>query len=419
LLTDANNPARGCTAPPHAVTKLRLLFCVVVGLFGAMHVGAAVGVVQDRVEKASQLARMQAKSLGFEEHPCGAWTWHVQQLPLHEELGCVPGNFLELARVIGVPFSRLRTSIPESLIAGVTSQCVGRRDGLSAKSIEAHAAQRQLALRMMMGETVSEEQRLQAKIPAVMDAQEAGRRSSATAAQDVTPPLQRVAATALVFAVLSMRCLVPEAELAQRHEAAATYFSGHGLDPEGCFFSFLAKFKCMLASDNIRKTGQWADRARLWRAILLSHEDGYFDPSQGLALTLLAVRAKPREESAARTCFGRAWAALSLAVNAATQYFLGASSAENSAQSNARGEEDDDMDDMQEERAHDEADEQEDEAMRLATLPADCPLSYTMDSQVTRGVRETAARTVPRTPRLFRRGFLRPRTRTCQAVTAR
>ncbi len=247
------------------MTKLKLLFCVVVGLFGSMHVGAAVGVVQDRVEKKAHLARLKADAVGFAEQPCGAWTWQFEQRPLSLDLGPVPGNMLELARVVGIPFARLRCAIPEELCSGVTAQCVGRKDGLSAKGIEEHAAARLVLLKLMMGETVEEEEQTSARIPVILDAEETGK---PILAEVVEPqPVQHVAATALMFSVMSMRCLLPEYELAQQHEAAAAYFLKAGLDPDERFWWLLARFKCMLASDNIRKSGQWLERARLcaWR----------------------------------------------------------------------------------------------------------------------------------------------------------
>jgi hypothetical protein len=56
-----------------------------------------------------------------------------------------------------------------------------------------------------------------------------------------------------------------------------------------CLYDLLTKFKCMLSADNLRSTGRWLDRARLWRIILLSNEEGWFEPSAGLAFSLYAM----------------------------------------------------------------------------------------------------------------------------------
>jgi tetratricopeptide (TPR) repeat protein len=85
--------------PRDIVTKLRLLFCVVVGLFGGMHIGALVGLVQDSREKRQHLARMCAPALGFEEQANGAWTWRFEHHPLEDDSGPVPGNPQLVARI--------------------------------------------------------------------------------------------------------------------------------------------------------------------------------------------------------------------------------------------------------------------------------------------------------------------------------
>ncbi len=294
------------------MTKLKLLFCVVVGLFGAMHVGAAVGVVQDRVEKRVHLARLQEPALGFCEQDCGAWTWEFRELPQvdqkhagDEHAPPVHGNLIAIARAIGVPFSRLRCALPEELCAGVTAHCSGNTYGMSAKNIEEHADKRLALLRRLIGddEPGGADEPDSGKIPALMNAEPSTRRQQLERMPSKldarsSRAVQCVTATALLFAVLSTRCLVPEgevrapyphaaasyfifrrshaplsltralgcfarAQLAVRHEEAAAFLLDSGQDPDERFFPYLAYFKCMLASDNIRRNGQWLDRARL------------------------------------------------------------------------------------------------------------------------------------------------------------
>jgi hypothetical protein len=301
--------------PADLVTKLKLLFGVVIGLFACMHVGAVVGVVQDRWERAAQLARLKHARVGFAAaQPDGAWTWRFEQLPLEDDLGCMKGNMTELARVLGVPFSRLRCSIPEELCAGITAQLVGRKDGLSAKAIEENAAERAAVLKLMMGDdTVTERKVGRARrIDALLDGAEAGSppklRAPAARCRSAVPSYsdmdanQTVAASALMYAAVSMRCLVPEFELAQQQERTAAHLVAAGLDPHGRFFDLLGKFKCMLACDNIRRSSQWMDRARLCARPAASSISSL---GRGLArcthaLTVLGVRAHMHAQLARR-----------------------------------------------------------------------------------------------------------------------
>jgi hypothetical protein len=381
--------------PADLVTKLKLLFGVVVGLFACMHVGAVVGVVQDRWERAAQLARLKDARVGFSAAASdGAWTWRFQQLPLTDDLGAVPGNMTELSRVLGVPFSRLRCSIPEELCAGVTAQLVGRKDGLSAKGIEEHAQERLAVLKLMMGDTsaAAQETVARAKIDAQLDSAEAApppppRAPPLARQKSIVPSFgdvdanQAVAASALMYAAMSMRCLVPEFELATQAERTAAHLTANGLDPHGRFFDLLGKFKCMLACDNIRKSSQWMDRARMWRIILLAHEEGCWDPSQGLSFALHSVNRVPYDVGAARSCFGRALGTAGVAANLLVGCFLGVASREHGEADTADDREDDDdaLDDVAaRDRKEEDYDETLKHALNVEQGPMDCPLTYSM-----------------------------------------
>jgi hypothetical protein len=301
--------------PRDLVTKLKLLFAVVIGLFGAMHVGAFLGYVQEKPERQAYMARLQDPLVGFELQACGAWTWAFEQLPCTEDVGAVPGNFTLLARVLGIPFARLRCAIPEELLYGATHQLAGRKSGLSVSGIKTHAKARTKRLRIMTGgapaaavkvDAESEDDDEDASDVETCPARQLSETVTVAATVDVpAQPIQRVAATALMFAAMSMRCLLRESELAERAEATAMYLYHSGYDRDNRFFELLGYFKCMMASDNLRSSGQWFDRARLWRMIFLGHADGWFEPSQGLAFSLQAVNLQPAKVSATRTLMSR------------------------------------------------------------------------------------------------------------------
>jgi hypothetical protein len=116
------------------------------------------------------------------------------------------------------------------------------------------------------------------------------------------------------------------------------------------------------------------------RIILLAHDDGYWNPSQGLAFSLQAVRALPAPESAARSAFARFWAAFRFAVNAVVHFIIGIQShdAAPGGLDDRPADDDDEMDDVAT-KGDQALDPAEQEAIRLETgLPQDCPLSYSM-----------------------------------------
>jgi hypothetical protein len=207
-------------SPADLVTRLQLLFCIVVGLFGAMHIGALVGYAQDRSERAALLAHLMSSDMGFEQQPCGAWTWAFTQPSLLDDVGLVPGNMTLLARAVGMPFSRLRCAIPPELLDGITAQLVGRRAGLSVQATKERVASSFHCCRRASASAADAEEgealaclgRSRAPkhgaIPS-WSTPSSARLSFVAHEGDV----RKAASTALMFAVLSMRALVPEFEV--------------------------------------------------------------------------------------------------------------------------------------------------------------------------------------------------------------
>ena len=118
------------------ISKLKTLFELVVILFGIMHVGAAIGVTQDRAHTAAVVRHVTSPGMGFQKTGSGAWTWHLQQVPLQQAVGAPGGSAVALASVLGFPYIRLRVALPEEYLPGSVSEAIGRKDGLSLTGLE-------------------------------------------------------------------------------------------------------------------------------------------------------------------------------------------------------------------------------------------------------------------------------------------
>jgi hypothetical protein len=210
-----------------------------------MHVGALVGFTRDNAERAALLARIKHTDMGFMEQPDGAWSWHFAQLPLMSDLGEIPGNMTVLARVIGVPFARLRCALPEELFGGVTAQLVGRRSGLSTTT----RSERLAAVSIC---TPHDDKNGTA---AADDPQSKPLfRRSFSAKASSNGDIEMVSSTALMFAVCSMRCLVPEYEVRPLLPADA-------LVARACFAAYASPRLCVLCGLSSRSGTMLQPRA--------------------------------------------------------------------------------------------------------------------------------------------------------------
>ena len=87
------------------VTKLRLLFILVISLFGALHVGGGIALLLDRRERARVNHVLCDEACGFRVTKGGAWVWRfsLDALPEGVELAAPSGPAVELAAVLGMP----------------------------------------------------------------------------------------------------------------------------------------------------------------------------------------------------------------------------------------------------------------------------------------------------------------------------
>jgi hypothetical protein len=88
------------------VTKLKTLFALVIGIFGAMHLFGGAAFALDRREQRRMLQALQTNYFGFYAHPDGAWTWTIQQQVVRSDLEQLAGPAPDLCGIIGLPFIR-------------------------------------------------------------------------------------------------------------------------------------------------------------------------------------------------------------------------------------------------------------------------------------------------------------------------
>lgn len=109
-----------------------------------MHLGAFIAAARDRQDSASVFAALlDPTQCGFEEQTVGGepvWTWMLTQDAVDDDIFRVTGPIVNFCGVVGLPFSRLRSSIPEDLLPGRTAAMVGRKGGLSAAWLTAQLA---------------------------------------------------------------------------------------------------------------------------------------------------------------------------------------------------------------------------------------------------------------------------------------
>ena len=128
------------------IKKLKTLFEMVVILFGVMHVGALIGVMQDKAHNVKVLRHVTDAGMGFQLTLAGAWTWNLQQLPLQGDVGAPDGSAVALSGILGFPYIRLRTALPEEYLPGTIGEAIGRKNGLSVAGLESTQSDTDAAL---------------------------------------------------------------------------------------------------------------------------------------------------------------------------------------------------------------------------------------------------------------------------------
>ena len=277
-------------SPKDIVTKLRFLFFLIFGLFIGMHIGCLAGLGVDIRRKRVVLATLTSPDLGFTALPNGVWTWAVLQDPLTDALGPVTGSAVRLARLVGMPYVRLRCAIPEELLPGELAHVVGRSEGLSMAANAQLSGDIHSLVAAALGSGTGTACLCGPKGGTSVSAEE-GRAGEAAplskSASLVAIPdkaLARMTSTALVFAFMWVRLLVPREQLIVRQAAASRHFAGV-VSGGNSFDTLVARFMDLLAA-GLHTKARWLEKARVWRLLFLQHSDGFWDISPGLAFAL-------------------------------------------------------------------------------------------------------------------------------------
>ena len=287
--------------PSDLVGSVRVMLLVVIIAFGAMHLLAAAGAMQDARLDATFLRKLCHERAGFRAAPGGAWTWLLQHSDVVAGHGASEGSAVRLTELVGIPFVRLRCAVPEELLPGSTAAALGAADGLSRR-MSTNGASVSAARFSALHHDRVELRRLS----------QAGIATTARTTQKLDPeggqppaeadPRQLMVGTALALAAISARRVMGECALAEQVVLSAAYFRTlPGADPSGTLFPrLLARFKVLLSSPCLRCKSGWLTHARLWRCVLLADEagDGGFHPTPGLAHALLATTEKLRARTA-------------------------------------------------------------------------------------------------------------------------
>ena len=294
--------------PADIVTKLRILFIVVITLFGCMNLGAVVGAFLDAQEHRNSVLRLTKPATGFVLVPPhyassrdtllseipdeGVWTWTFEQAPLMSLVESPRGSGPTLALAMSMPYFRLRLAIPEELCASGSTlgEALGRQEGLSASFLNTSVDIHDQAFNVMMHRRAAA-----LKIPSMGGSTRFENivalpgKKAATNPSSMAFKVTRMAPTALVMAFMTITHALPLAELSRRKADAARFFHGvraPGIDHD--FHSLMRLFMGMLSEGNLSDKSYWLEKAQLWRLLLLQHSDGSFDVCQSLAIALQA-----------------------------------------------------------------------------------------------------------------------------------
>ena len=303
--------------PTDLLTKLRRLFIAVISLFCGMHVGAGIAFVQDAAERRRLLSKLQLPDCGFEVTKSGAWLWQFHLEPLTHNLDSLSGSGVVLAARMGLPFARLRASIPDEFMVTTLANALGRKRGLSVAALDEDVEEqiqlmrrlsilgkpsKQLLTRISTGGTkTTPETRSSALLRYRRDSDATS--DVAESADAERERLESLVGTALVLAFLQVAQLVPVVRLAQLVSAAKTHFAGVMTPAGWSFEKTQVDFVTLLSPGTLNSRTRWLVRARFFKLMMSQTTSGFWDPTSSVAFALCA-RAR-KETDALRTVKGR------------------------------------------------------------------------------------------------------------------
>ena len=300
---------------PQDLVHIKVLLIIVGVLFAGMHLTSALLARMDRRDFArlSGLAfsprlgctMVQLPGAGCEEDAAvELWTWRFTQEPLvvgEEGKGLVTGTAVAFAGLVGVPYARLACAVPETMFGGQPAKhCVGRMQGLCPSRIQELNSKR-LSRRLSQRSGHISTPRADGESPTAASTTPVGQlvlaeatdvvRQSSLAAHSDGVDLLTVASTAFMHALLASWCIKGSDEIVAQQRLFLTHYFRGAPDAEAqCnhFLRLYVVFKEMLIGGSVRAASNWMPKARMWRTILLSNDEGYWDADEHIAFSLLA-----------------------------------------------------------------------------------------------------------------------------------
>lgn len=344
-------------SPMDILVKAKIFLIVIASIFGSMLVGAGVLAAWDAVDRRSMLKELLTPAFGYKELDGGVWTWNLFQVPLSDELGAVRGPIVNLALLAGVPFVRFRAALPDELLSGSVGNVLGRKNGLSLVALAASKKAQEEMVGTLFGmraqvahgggtcclsKQYEEEGTQQAKKAA--DAREAddAREAAAMArpgdqsipvtprtpklkllgtldkdfAEPETPPLTEdlFTGTALVLAFIFARGLLNIRQVGELQAKASEHFKYAAPTMQLTFDELVNRLKILMFKENINMRKKWWRKARLWRFVFTQSKEGWWDPSDSVAMGLQATLVPPKRRSTAKKALIGIWKVLQTVV---------------------------------------------------------------------------------------------------------
>ena len=311
-------------SPSDIVTKLKMLFEIVIILFGLMNVGAVIGFILDSRERRNFLQHMQSPKVGFHVEPAsGAWLWAFSLEPLRGELDAPTGPAVALSALLGIPVIRLRAALPDELLTWDLATALGRKHVCSVAGFNQSlpllagllppllGAQRKNTARASASAQTGGSSKVAASPPAspvfadygmagvepfesAVSRHGSGRISRGGSSTTKAKTLEDFVGTALVLAFIQVAQLMPAVQLAARVSAAAAHFSCVTTPAGRDFRSTQTDFVTMLSSGVLNVERRWLQRARLFKLILSQASNGSWGAS---STTAFALEARPSSET--------------------------------------------------------------------------------------------------------------------------
>jgi hypothetical protein len=275
---------------------LRFIIIVIVALTGGTALGAAALNVRDVCGATAARDAALSPLCGCTQLPDGLWLWRLTQEPLEDDVADeVRGSAVEVSGLLGFPFVRLATALPESWLGTTPAAATGRACGLSASGFEAQyeALHDALANGRRDADELEKEASLSYAIHTLLAA-DISARSEASLPDEfwrgaAAPDMCELSSTAFMHAAMlaySIECTATIDEQREMYFARMRALGAPHLCAE--FSRLFGVFKELLCPGVLSAGRNWWHMARLARTVLLANSAGYWDADGGIATALLA-----------------------------------------------------------------------------------------------------------------------------------